>query len=102
MTHDHPLNERFAALRREDAALLRPFHVASPGAVRAPWRPRAVAAALAVTGAAVVWLVTRDRETGVPLDLGSVVWRAPTDFLLETPGRDLLRRLPEIGIIKAY
>ena len=28
------------------------------------------------------------------LDLGAVYWRAPSDFLLDTPGRNLLRALP--------
>jgi hypothetical protein len=33
-------------------------------------------------------------EIHVALDLGSVGWRAPSDFLLETPGRELLTEVP--------
>src|SRR6476659_5864137 len=29
-------------------------------------------------------------------------WKAPTDFLLETPGRELLRTVPEIGEWRGY
>jgi len=32
------------------------------------------------------------------IDPGEVTWRAPSDFLLEVPGRDLLRRVPLIEI----
>lgn len=32
------------------------------------------------------------------LDLGEVSWEAPSDFLLDVPGRDLLRRIPIIEI----
>lgn len=32
------------------------------------------------------------------IDPGQVTWRAPSDFLLEVPGRDLLRRVPLIEI----
>jgi hypothetical protein len=41
------------------------------------------------------------RNTILPggIDLNSVYWRAPSDFLLETPGRDLLRSLPRFTTI---
>lgn len=32
------------------------------------------------------------------IDPGQVTWRAPSDFLLDVPGRDLLRRVPLIEI----
>ena len=32
------------------------------------------------------------------LDLGEVTWEAPSDFLLDFPGRDLLRGVPVIEI----
>jgi len=31
------------------------------------------------------------------IDLGAVAWSAPSDFLLETPGRDFLRTIPVIS-----
>ena len=32
------------------------------------------------------------------IDLNEVTWEAPSDFLLDVPGRDLLRRVPVIEI----
>jgi hypothetical protein len=32
------------------------------------------------------------------LDLSEVTWEAPSDFLLDVPGRDLLRRVPLIEV----
>jgi hypothetical protein len=32
------------------------------------------------------------------LDLSDVTWEAPSDFLLDVPGRDLLRRVPLIEV----
>lgn len=32
------------------------------------------------------------------IDLNEVTWEAPSDFLLDVPGRDLLRRVPLIEI----
>jgi hypothetical protein len=31
------------------------------------------------------------------VDLGSVWWHAPSDFLLNTPGRELLAGVPALG-----
>ena len=33
------------------------------------------------------------------LDPGQVTWRAPSDFLLDIPGRDLLRTIPWTGVL---
>lgn len=103
MTHqldDDDLRARFAALRQEDSALLPRFRVGQQALGATPRLGRWIAAAaLASAAAAVLWLVGRDREAGdrFALDLAAAVWRAPTDFLLETPGRDLLRQVPEVG-----
>lgn len=56
----------------------------------------------------VVVVAVRARSDGEPdfarftaltgIDLGQVTWTAPTDFLLETPGRRLLRSVPPIEV----
>lgn len=97
-TDDADLRARFEALRQEDATLLPSFAVPRPRPVaRHPARWIA-AGALAAAAATVLW-VLGDRRTGnrIALDLGAAVWAAPTDFLLETPGRDLLREIPQLG-----
>ncbi len=62
-------------------------------------------AAAAVTLALVVWLggllesdpTPDSTELVFVVDLSSIRWAAPTDFLLETPGKRLLRLIPEVG-----
>ena len=48
---------------------------------------------------AVVVVSTRRERDGVrlELDLATVRWQAPTDFLLKLPGDELLRSLPQLG-----
>jgi hypothetical protein len=38
-----------------------------------------------------------ERHPGKPA-ISLTEWKAPTDFLLETPGRELLRTVPVIGV----
>jgi hypothetical protein len=61
---------------------------------------RVVLAAAIVVIAVVLARPDRTRPTGAPhvVDLGAVVWRSPTDFLLSTPGSELLRSVPAIGV----
>ncbi len=102
---DHHLRAAFEALRREDAAGTPPFQ-ATVAAARA--RPaagpghralRLAAAAAAVALVAVVVVSTRRERDGVRLeiDLATVRWQAPTDFLLKLPGDELLRSVPQLG-----
>ncbi|MBI3982873.1 MAG: hypothetical protein HY337_08170 [Gemmatimonadetes bacterium] len=98
--NDDELRARFAALRQEDSRLLPQFRGAQQALAATPRLSRWVpAAALASAAVAVLWLAGRDRDTSDRrgLDLAATVWRAPTDFLLETPGRDLLRQVPDVG-----
>lgn len=75
----------------------------------ARWRHRRRRAALLVVAVVIpAFLVFRARTdraldyerftalTGI--DLNEVTWEAPSDFLLDFPGRDLLRRVPLIEI----
>ncbi len=102
--NDHDLGEQFHALRREDAAATPPFHatLAAARARHAPLPGRRTrwlaAAAVGVAGVALALLFTRpDRGGGVTIDLATVRWEAPTDFLLTLPGEELLRTVPELG-----
>jgi hypothetical protein len=73
------------------------------------WRHRRRRAALLAVAVAVpAFLALRARSDGgldyerftalTGLDLGEVTWEAPSDFLLDVPGRDLLRTVPLIEI----
>ncbi|MFQ6046620.1 MAG: hypothetical protein ACE5PT_09760 [Gemmatimonadales bacterium] len=97
--NDADLRGRFQALRQEDTARAAPFTAPRPRPSRAGGvRVWAAAAAAAAVLAAVLWAL--DRGGGgdrLAIDLSATAWQAPTDFLLETPGRDLLRTVPRVG-----
>lgn len=108
---DRDLKDAFGALGGQVRATVPSFdQLASREALNAArWQQRRRRAAL-VTVVVVVpaFLVLRDRTdhsldyerftalTGI--DLNEVTWEAPSDFLLDFPGRDLLRRVPVIEI----
>jgi len=99
---DHQLREGFEALRREDAAGTPPFG-ATVAAARARQatvpRHRALRLGSAVAVVAVVVLsIWRERDgVRLQIDLATVRWHAPTDFLLKLPGDELLRSVPQLG-----
>jgi hypothetical protein len=96
---DRELAAAFSALRREEEEQCPPFaEVVRRGRARSlrsgsPWRPRLLWAAAAVALAVLaVWLGLRTPEPRIPAG-GSpslAEWRSPTDFLLETSGREIL------------
>ncbi|MFL6233998.1 MAG: hypothetical protein ACJ76N_12765 [Thermoanaerobaculia bacterium] len=93
---DRELAAAFAELRREEEAQTRPFEEvvrrARPArSVRLlPVRPLWLAAAVALAVLS-VWLGVRAREPHPSAALPPLAeWRSPTEFLLATPGRDLL------------
>jgi hypothetical protein len=103
--NDRDLRDRFAALRREEEANA-PGFTARREARRAPVRRRAPAVLLAAVAclvafaAAGLWMRTASHrphpepgQTAVSL----MEWKPPTDFLLETPGREMLRTVPAFG-----
>ena len=59
----------------------------------------AIAAAVAVfvIGALVRQGPTRPDVALLDVDLGATTWSSPTDFLLSTPGSDLMRMVPAVG-----
>lgn len=108
---DRDLREAFAALGSRVRTIEPSFHqVASPEALNAArWRRRRHRVALVAVAIVVpAFLALRARTdraldyerftalTG--LDLNEVTWVAPSDFLLDVPGRDLLREVPLIEV----
>ncbi len=104
---DEDLRARFAALRRQEEARVPAFVLPAAGAGRHGWAAGRLVLVPAV-GVAILGLVLWMRiGPGRPAShhggpVASIAeWKAPTDFLLETPGRDLLRRVPSIGEIRS-
>lgn len=112
---DRDLRDRFEALRQEEAAAAPAFRQLWDASTRASVAQRsqgltffrwiAVAAAVTViAGTATLYRATsRLTEPSKDRVLEDVAfptaqWRAPTDFLLRTPGRDLFGTIPRIGI----
>lgn len=93
---DSDLRQAFAVLRREDAQGAPAFD-----AVRGRVRPRRlapVAGLLAAASVAVAILGIVVRRPDPPLPPTSMgEWIAPTDFLLDTPGREILETVPRFG-----
>ncbi len=105
-SHDEKLRKAFDSLRRGNQVSVPSFaSLTSPAALEAQrWRHRrrriAIAAAVILPAA----FILRPRANNEPdferfaaltgIDPGQVTWRAPSDFLLDVPGRDLLRRVP--------
>ncbi len=100
---DHHVKQAFEALRREDAAGTPPFAATIAAArARRTARPRrralGFAAAVIVMVAVVVISIRRERDgVRLEIDLATVRWQAPTDFLLNLPGDELLRSVPQLG-----
>jgi hypothetical protein len=99
---DRDLSRAFAALRREDAERAPPFDAVLTMAElrrgRRRLRPRlaAIAAGLmAVIG--LVVLSSRPPAPALPRAASVEQWTAPTDFLLRTPGCEILETAPRIG-----
>jgi hypothetical protein len=110
---DRDLRDSFAALRRQEEAAAPGFGTLSELAARRRRRARgrkrrlqplaAAAATAAVACAALVlatspWLRPHARPAGTYAPAPSIsAWRPATDFLLRTPGHEVLVRLPAFG-----
>lgn len=99
-TNDAGLRDRFAALRSEELKIAPEFSSSWRGKPRVPrrrWRGLVVTACALVVLLAVLWLKP-ERDRGRPSEGASITeWKAPTDFLLQTPGREFLRTVPQFG-----
>jgi hypothetical protein len=99
---DEQLRERFAALRREHTIAAPVFRDTMATARSGPPRRRAghrlgFAAGAALLLVALVLILTLRNRHRTTVDLASVRVHAPTDFLLQLPGADLLRTMPRLG-----
>jgi hypothetical protein len=108
---DGDLREAFKALGGAQGASAPNFdQLTSMDAARAArWRQRRRRAALLAAAVIIptVLVLQRRAERGLDyeqftaltgLDLGEVSWEAPSDFLLDVPGSELLRGVPDIEI----
>jgi hypothetical protein len=95
---DRELRELFARLKTEERAHIPPFRTPTrrerPAGV-----PRAAVAAAVILIALVLARPDRpSRNVSLQIvDLGAAAWRSPTDFLLITPGSELMRTVPAVG-----
>jgi hypothetical protein len=90
--NDDDLRDAFVRLREADSRAIPPFRVRTSAG-----RPMrlAVAAAMLLLVVSVVWLTRPQHHE--PLTTSSLsTWQAPTDFLLDTPGRELLNSTPQL------
>ena len=99
---ERELRERFAMMRSDETAGAPAFQGTLAAALtRSRSRPRplrrsvTVAAALALV-ALVLLLTLRNRQRSA-VDFAGVRVHAPTDFLLQLPGAELLRSVPRLG-----
>jgi len=103
--HDSALHNLFARMRQEDQQYIPVFASLWGGRTRAP-RGKAlwfVAATCLLIAVAAIFLLRFERPKREQVSMASITeWKAPTDFLLETPGREMLRTVPEIGVWRGY
>jgi hypothetical protein len=97
MNDDRDVRELFARLKEEDRAHTPSFRM--PTRKQRSWSPRLVAAAVI---ALIAFVLARPDPPPQNVSRGVVrldrsTWRSPTDFLLNTPGSELMRTVPTVG-----
>jgi hypothetical protein len=103
--HDGDLHSLFATMRQEEQQHIPVFASLWGARTRAPrgkvlWF---VAATCTLIAVAAIFLLRLERPKREEVSMASITeWKAPTDFLLETPGREMLRTVPEIGAWRGY
>jgi hypothetical protein len=106
---DGDLRARFVALRREEEALAPDFVMpsrswAEPLGRWSAGRLAGVTACLVAMVVGALWLGSvppKPQRSGEPV-ASLTEWKAPTDFLLQTPGLELLQTVPAIGVWHDY
>ena len=103
---DREIEEMFARLKADERRDAPSFQEVRARATR-PHQPRSTRVPVLATIAAAVaflvigTLVRQDRPRSdvalLDVDLGASTWSSPTDFLLSTPGSDLMRMVPAVG-----
>jgi len=99
-SEDRDLEMRFSRLREELFSSIPPLAIPTPAQVKkGPSRWMPAAAGLATVAAAVGALIFGPWNAPGPdeIALASVLWPAPTDFLLDIPRSSLLGTVPRIG-----
>lgn len=93
--NDDRLHDAFAELRHQETAHAPRFDAlwrSRPApARRLPMASLAVAMLLLITATFIVL-----RQMNKPQQPPITAWHAPTDFLLQTPGRELIHSLPDL------
>ena len=95
---DRELRELFSRLKQEDRARV-PSYRTPVARLASRWPVGRLTVAAAIVLIALVLgrpdrTPTRARQL---VDLGAATWESPTDFLLITPGSELLRSIPAVG-----
>lgn len=106
MIDEDNLRERFAQLRAEERSAAPVWRRALGPAIatrHAPWRMLAAAAALLLI--VIITMTLHSRATKFTNSERAVVrsvaaWHSPTDFLLRTPGSEMLTTTPRIPDLK--
>jgi hypothetical protein len=107
--HDDELRTRFRELRTHVEGTVPPFHVdrAEPSPAKTTWtvagsilRQAAIVTLIALGAASVLWVrghfgARRADTRYVEADM--MKWTAPTDVLLQTPGRELTASVPVLS-----
>lgn len=108
--HERELRDAFGALHRDVQASAPQFaDLASAPALASARRRRRVGQAAVVMSILILVLVALplrsspgfdfERFTTLTgIDPGSVTWQAPSDFLLDVPGHDLLQAVPTVDV----
>jgi hypothetical protein len=106
MDEESELRERFARLRAEERLRVPPFQATRRSRTRrGPVRWRVIAAAAALVLVIFVTIAIRSHPTRFSDSDRAVVrsvadWQPPTDFLLRTPGSEMLTTTPRIPDLK--
>ncbi|MGB9122039.1 MAG: hypothetical protein WCE73_15565 [Candidatus Angelobacter sp.] len=102
---DSVLRNHFVSLREEEQRRIPAFASLWSGRACAPhskglWY---VAAACVLIVVVAILLLRSERPNRNEVSMVEITeWKAPTDFLLETPGREILQTVPEIGKWQGY
>jgi hypothetical protein len=96
---DSDLRRAFAVLRREEARAAPTFEAVRARAHGGPRRLAPLVGVLvgACVAVAILGIIVLDRSAPPPPLAAMEHWIAPTDFLLDTPGSELVRTVPRIG-----
>lgn len=103
--NDDELRGRFIVLRREEEQSVPKFASLWRGRARDPLgKGRWLVAAACALGvvACIFWPRSAQRKPQDVSVASITEWNSPTEFLLDTPGRELLRTVPRIGEWRGY